>query len=527
VSDDPALGAALGRTGAVEQGVRALGVQAVTHSYGAAPVLQGVDFEMSAGEVHSLVGQNGSGKSTLIKILSNDIEPTVGSFVADGRRVSHAEAKVILREQLSVVHQDYNILPNLTVAANVAVVGESACRTRFGGVDWKRANAVSSELCADLGVPVDPRAMVGDLGAAEVKMVEIARAMIKKPRYLILDEPTASLEPGASARVLELIESLAARGVGILFVSHRLDEVLTVSHRITVLRDGQLVATKSRREMTADDLADHITGGAVVFRDAPDERKCPADGPVAVQGRNVRLRPQAQPFDLEVREGEILGLVGLLGAGGEELIRALAGLHPYTGEIAIHGVVHECGSLGSAHKQRIGYIPEDRGGAGLIADHSVTGNLTLPSVTTYAKRGILNGRRLSAAAGEMIQKFGIKTPNAAAPVASLSGGNQQKVLMARWLAAGVKVLLVEEPTHGVDIGAKSQIHFLIRDFVNSGGTAVVATTDLDEAVTLCDRIALMRHGSVSTYWERPQHEEAASARLLSALMNPHPEGEAK
>ena len=507
-------------------GSGSLGVRDVTHSYGAAPVLHQVDFEMSVGEVHSLVGQNGSGKSTLIKILANDVEPTVGDFVVDGARVSQAQAKTVLKNELSVVHQDYNILPNLTVAANVAVVGESACRTRLGSVDWKRANALSAQLCADLGVPVDPDALVGDLGAAEIKMVEIARAMIKKPRYLILDEPTASLEPAASARVLELIESLAARGVGVLFVSHRLDEVLTVSSKITVLRDGHHIVTKSRADMTADDLAHQITGGAVVFNDAAAEVPERASSTVTVKGRNIKLRSGAEEFDLEVAGGEVLGLVGLLGAGGDELVRALAGLHPYAGQITVNGAAHQSGSLKSALKQDIGYIPEDRGGTGLIADHSVADNLTLPSLTTYAKRGVINGRRIASASAEMMQKFGIKAPSAAAPVASLSGGNQQKVLMARWLAAGVKLLLVEEPTHGVDIGAKAQIHALIKDFTNAGGSAVVATTDLEEAVTLCDRIALMRHGAIFAYWTRPEGDEAASTRLLSALMNPGHEGAA-
>jgi ABC-type sugar transport system ATPase subunit len=497
-----------------------VGVSGVTHSYGASPVLKNVDFAVAAGEVHSLVGQNGSGKSTLIKIISGAVEPSIGTFMIDGSSAPTSDARATVGRILSVVHQDYNVFPDLTVAANVAVVSGGTFRSRTGSVDWSAASAATARLCDRLGIHLDPQALVRDLGPAEVKLMEIARAMIREPRYLILDEPTASLEPSAARRVLGLVQNLVAQGVGVVFVSHRLDEVLEISSRITVLRDGERVATQPAAEVSAEALADYITGG----RAAPVDphRVEPKIGAAVVKGKDVRLKPGASAFDFQVNAGEILGLTGLMGSGADELVKALGGAQPYSGTIEVSGKPHRRGSVPAALAMGIAYIPEDRGGTGLSVDHSVAQNLTLPSLRSFARCGVLQTRRLHARASELVDRFGIKTPSIHAAVASLSGGNQQKVLIARWLAADASILVVEEPTHGVDIGAKAQIHELLRAFADAGGSVLVASTDLEEVVALCDRVAIMRHGAISGYWTvgEPDSERSHSARLLEELISP-------
>jgi ABC-type sugar transport system ATPase subunit len=362
----------------------------------------------------------------------------------------------------------------------------------LGAVDHRGWRARVAALFERLGVGLDPQAVVGRLGPAERKFVEIVRAMLVEPRFLILDEPTASLEPAAARRVLDLMTTLRDHGVGLAFVSHRLDEVQAIADRVTVLRDGTRVTERAAPGLSTTEMARLMVG------DRPQESVRRASrGPeqeVLLRLREVRVTDDGECFDLDVRRGETVAVTGLVGSGAAAFVAMVGGAEPLRGQAEIDGREVPWRTPRDAQEHGVGFIPEDRKTRGLVLEHSSAVNVSLASLRSVSRAGIVSRRRLLARAEDYRRRLDVRTTSMEAPVASLSGGNQQKVMVAKWLAAGVRLIAVEEPTQGVDIAGRAQIHELFRDFTAAGGAVVLFSTDVREVLGLADRVAVFRHG---------------------------------
>ncbi|MEA2467763.1 MAG: ribose transport system ATP-binding protein [Thermoleophilaceae bacterium] len=479
-------------TAAPATGEATFGIRGATQDFSGVRALQDVDFMMTAGTVHGLVGENGSGKSTLIKIVTGALSATAGQLFTDEGDTSFSSPADAQKHGVGVVHQDYHLFPDLNVAANVYGVSKPPPRRRWSRiVDKAEVARRVNALFSDLGIDIAPSARVRDLGSAERKFVEVARAMLLRPRFLILDEPTASLEPQAAASVLSLLERLRDQGVGLAFVSHRLDEVLRISDQVTVLRDGRRVACKGCAGMKERDLAEMIIGRVHEERRRSSSS---ATDEVALSVRGLQLRGGVPEVGFELKRGEILGFTGLLGSGAAEIVRMLGGAEPLKCAVEIDGRPVKIGDPRDASRAGIGFIPEDRKAIGLVQEQSIAVNISLPSLGSVSSFGWVDRPALDKRADEYRDRLQIRAPNVRTPVKSLSGGNQQKVMLAKWLASGVRILAIEEPTHGIDIGGKVQVHDLLRQLAKDGGSIVVASTDVREVLSLCDRIGVMRHG---------------------------------
>jgi ABC-type sugar transport system ATPase subunit len=473
------------------------GIRRATHDFSGVVVLRDVDFELTTGTVQGLVGENGSGKSTLIKILTGAVFPRSGQLYLGDRGVEFSSPAEAQRDGIGVVHQDYHLFPDLSVIDNVFGVGKAPPRRKWLPliVDKPRIRRDVHDTLARLGIELDPDALVRTLGPAERKFVEIARAMLLSPRFLILDEPTASLEPSAAQSVLELLGRLRDRDVGVCFVSHRLDEVLRISDQVTVLRDGRRVGAVPRKELTEERLTDMILGRKQTAERAA--RRARGTGETVLALHDLQVADGALPVSLEVRRGEIFGLTGLLGSGAARVVRMVGGAEPLRGGIQVAGRTARIRSPRQASRLGIGFIPEDRKAVGLVPEQSVAMNICLASLQQVSSGGWLRLGAVYRRGESFREQLDIRTHSVRSAVKSLSGGNQQKVMLAKWLASQVDILAIEEPTHGIDIGGKRQVQDLLRAFADEGGTIVVASTDVGEILELCDRIAIMRHGSLT------------------------------
>ncbi|NEK56991.1 sugar ABC transporter ATP-binding protein [Geodermatophilus sabuli] len=482
---------------AATTGATRFGVRAAVHDYSGVVVLREVDFELRGGEIHALLGENGSGKSTLIKVLTGAVRPTGGTLLLDGEPIHLATPQQAQAAGVAVVHQNYNLFPDLSVEKTLLASAADVPRrvTGLGAVDHRAWRRRVRELLHRLGVDLDPRALVGTLGPAERKFVEIARAMVTEPRFLVLDEPTASLEPAAADRVLTLMRTLRTHGVGLAFVSHRLDEVAATADRVTVLRDGQRVAERPSAGLTTAEMARLMVG------DRPQESLRPAvptvRPEVLLRVHEVRVSDDGGAFDLDVHVGEILAVTGLVGSGAARFVAMVGGDVPLRGRAEIDGRPVPLRTARDAQAQGIGFIPEDRKARGLVLEHSCAVNISLASLGQVATAGRVSRRRLLRRAEDFRTRLDIRMPSLDAPASTLSGGNQQKVLVAKWLASGVRLLAVEEPTQGVDIGGRAQIHDLLHEFTAGGGAVVLFSTDVREVLGLADRVAVFRHGGLS------------------------------
>jgi ABC-type sugar transport system ATPase subunit len=494
---------------------RTLAASNVSHTYGTAWVLRDVCAELRSGQIRALVGQNGSGKSTLINVLTGSVRPTEGRVLLDGREVSFHSTAAALRAGVAVVHQHYHLFPDLSVADNV-VGAHARPPRRLGLIDRRAVAERVAELFAQLEMRISPSTLAGRLDSAERKFVEIARALLPEPSFLILDEPTASMQPDESSRVLELIERVKARGVGLAFVSHRIPEVLAVADAVTILRDGRVVA-EHETGATEAQLAAGIVGPQrelelAAGNDAPRPPLDRSRTQIAFSAPGVGA--------IAVAPGEILGMAGLVGSGASATVKRLGGLGG-DGWVEVEGERVACSSPRAAARHGIGFIPEDRTIRGVIADMSVGLNIALGSLERVSHAGVVDRRRIDEQAMEYQRRLSIAMPSVHAPARALSGGNQQKVLISRWLASGVQVLAIDEPTHGVDIGGKAQIHQMLREFAADGGAVVVAGAEPEELVALCDRVAVFVHGRVTHLLARDDLETGSdmtsAARLLEAM----------
>jgi len=465
----------------------------ISKSYAGVHALRNVAFELRAGEVHALIGENGAGKSTLIKIITGAIERDNGEIEINDHVVTNNSPRMAKSLGVAAIYQQPALFPELSVAENIALGLEKA--GLWGRVNWPERRRRASELLARVGAKIDPAAEAGDLSMPQQQLVEIARALGANARVLIMDEPTASLSEEDTQNLFHVIRELRGQGAGVIYISHRLEELPEIADRVTVLRDGRTIGTHLIQAVNRDELIQLMVGrelSAVFPKKAVELRD------VVLELRNLGCSAlRVAGVNLSVRAGEIVGLAGLVGAGRTELARAVFGLTPAdAGEILLRGKSVRLQNPAQAISQGIAYVPEDRRQHGVILDMAIRANITLASLAWLAGRLSLDFRREREIAADYTRRFSIKTPTTYAPVSTLSGGNQQKVALSRWLVTKPSVLILDEPTQGIDVGAKSEIHALMSDLAGQGVAILMISSELPEVLGMSDRIAVMRAGTI-------------------------------
>ncbi|ABG03913.1 ABC transporter related [Rubrobacter xylanophilus DSM 9941] len=483
-----------------------LEMRGITKRFPGVVALDGVDFELLPGEVHVLLGENGAGKSTLIKILSGAYRPDGGEILMDGRPVEIRSAAEARRLGISTIYQEFNLVPQLTVAENIHLGRQPR---RFGVVDRGAMERAARELLERLGIRVDPRARVADLGVARRQMVEIAKALGLRARVLIMDEPTAALSEREVRQLFRIVRRLKEEGVGVVFISHHLEEVAEIGERVTVLRDGRLVGRVSA-DAGRDELVRMMVGRSIEEQ-FPRRRTEP--GEVLLEVRGLGRRGVLRDVSLRVRAGEIVGVAGLVGAGRTELARAIFGLDPAdSGEVLVEGRPLEAPGPQEARRRGVGFVTEDRQGQGIVPPLSVAENLALASLERYLRGRVLVDRgRLLRRAREIVQSLRIRTPSLEQEIRYLSGGNQQKAVIGRWMLAGSRVLIMDEPTRGVDVGAKVEIYELMNRLTEEGAGILMISSEMPEVLGMSDRVLVMSGGRITG--ELPA-EEATQERVM-------------
>ena len=485
--------------------------------------LAGVDFRLDHGRVHALIGENGAGKSTLLKVLAGIEQPTEGRLLVDGHLVRFASARDAATRGIGMIHQELQLFPDLTVAENLFVGRER--RTRWGTVAWDAQEDATRRTLERLGhSSISPRDRVGSLSLGQQQIVEIARALVHDVRVLLMDEPTSALT-GAEVPVLfQVIRDLTRHGVSIVYISHRLEELLAIADEVTVLRDGRVVGSAPAAGVDVAWIVQRMTGGGA-GRGALDHSTPPGRVVLDVQGLSLPAKPGRTALDtvsFEVRSGELVGLYGLMGAGRTELFESVMGVHPdWTGKVVLDGAEVRGGDVARRVEAGLAMVPEDRQAAGLVQTMSVCENVTLSSLGRLSRHGYLSPREESRAARPLVEGLRVKTPSLDAPVTALSGGNQQKVVLARGVMSRPKVLLVDEPTRGVDVGAKGEIIDSMRRLAAEGMGIVFATADLAEIQAAATRVLVMARGRLTA--DLPVSE--ATADLLASAASSTPPGD--
>ena len=495
MSDQPvqATSAAASATAAEDQ-VPAVEMIGISKSFGGVRALRDVSFTLRAGEVHALVGENGAGKSTLVKILQGVHQPDAGEIRVHGKDVRLTDTLAARDAGIGMVFQEFSLIPTLTVAQNISLAAEPT--GRGGLIDSRREREIAAAVFADMDVEIDPGAPLSTLSTAYWQLTEIAKALSQNARILILDEPTASLAKHEADALFALIGRLKARGMSIIYISHRMEEIYRVSDRITVLRDGAHVMTADLASLTPSQIVEAIVGRLVGEQLAWHARDRKPGAPLLAV-RDLTAGPRCRGISFTLREGEILGLAGLMGSGRTELVTALFGIRPIeSGTVEIGGTPVKMGAAGDAVRHGLALIPEDRRAQGLVLEHSVRENLALPLLDRVSSGGVLSPGRMAALARGLIERFAIKAGDAGAPVNRLSGGNQQKVVIAKWLGSEPRVLLMDEPTAGVDVGTKSEIIEMIRGIADEGKGVILISSELPELLAVSDRILILRNGEV-------------------------------
>jgi rhamnose transport system ATP-binding protein len=493
----------------------------ISKSFASVRALQGVSFDLWPGEVHALVGENGAGKSTLIKIISGAHQTDSGTLEIAGQTITANDPVFSRRLGIAVIYQRPALLPDLTVAENIALRMEPPGAWR--PVRWKLRKHRARELLSRIGATIAPDAIVQTLSMPEQQLVEIARALGADARILILDEPTASLSDREVQRLLQVIRDLRTKGVGVIYISHRLDELHQVADRVTILRDGRSIATRPMAEVNHVELIRLMVGREMT---AILPKQTVPLGDMLLGLRNLGCRRSGvHGVNLQIRAGEIVGLAGLIGAGRTELARTVFGLMPADeGESLWRGKPVAISTPARAIQLSIAYVPEDRRRHGIIPEMTVTANTTLAMLEQISSRGWMNFRRERLLANDYVRRLSIKTPSVDTPVSDLSGGNQQKVSISRWLATQPKLLILDEPTQGIDVGAKAEIHRLMVELAGRGMAILLISSELPEILGMCDRIAVMHAGTIAGTLDRAEatqenvmalalaHSEIAAAR---------------
>ena len=470
-----------------------LEVRNICKEFPGVKALQNVSFNLKKGEVHILLGENGAGKSTLMKVLTGVYHPNAGEIYLHGKQVSFQTTKDAQLARIAIIFQEFNLVPNLTVAQNIYLGREP--RTRAGFIDRARMVRDAREILDFLKVDIDPNAKAETLGVAHQQLVEVAKALSIDSEILIMDEPTATLSENEINALFETIRKLQARGVSIIYISHRMQELKVIGNRITVLRDGQSIATCEADKVTLDDLIRMMVGREISKVRIRTENTARED--YALEASHISQGKRLKDVSINVRRGEIVGLAGLVGSGRTELAQAIYGIYPRdSGDVRICGKSVGEPSPTKCIRQKMGFISENRKEFGLALNLPIRVNVTHAGLKEIFPSGIVDVKKERRLAEEYRQKLRIATPDIERNVVSLSGGNQQKVVLAKWLSTNSEFLVFDEPTRGIDVGAKEEIHRLIDELARQGVGILMISSDLPEVLTLSDRIYVMREGQI-------------------------------
>jgi ABC-type sugar transport system ATPase subunit len=487
----------------------ALEMTGISKRFPGVQALAGVDLRVLRGEIHAVVGENGAGKSTLMKILAGAYHADAGTIQLDGRAVTFGSPHEAQAMGIGMVYQELNLVPDLSVAENI-FLGRQPVR-RFGWVERGRLRTAARALLDTLGAPLDPDALIRDLSVGQRQMVEVAKAYSMDPGILVLDEPTSALTEHETSILFGTLRRLRGRGIAIIFISHRLREVMEISDRVTVLRDGRLVGSRPITELDPAEIVRMMVGREVT--DLFPKRTVPI-GEVVFEVRGYSRAGVFQDVSFQVRSGEILGLAGLVGAGRTEVARAIFGLDAHdSGELLLDGRPVRIRGPRDAVKARVGYVPEDRKQDGLVLGLTVRDNTVMSILSELARMGVITRQLETPTVLSMIERFRLRPPDPDRTVATLSGGNQQKVVMGRWTAATPRVLFLDEPTRGVDVGAKAEIHGLMGELAAQGVAIVMISSELVEVLSASDRILVLHQGRVTGELSR---DEATEERIMLA-----------
>lgn len=473
--------------------------------------LDSVDFSVSAGEIRALVGENGAGKTTLIKVIGGVYAPEEGVIEFEGERRVWPSPQVVRDAGIHIIYQELVVFPELTIAENIVTHGQP--RNRFGLLDKKSIRRRAEEILDRLGAQISPDALVRDVSVADQQMIEIARALNSDAKFFIFDEPTAVLGGKEVSLLFDIIRKLKSQGVGVVFVSHRIDEVFEIADTITVLKDGKLVGTRPTSKMTHDDLVSMMIGRKLADIYPSKKPTEHASAPV-LEVRDVKVDAKSPPTSLRVNRGEIVGLAGMVGSGRSELAHVIFGSMEHAGgTITIGGTELSRHRPSDSIASGAGFLTEDRKNEGLFMLLDVAANISAPVLESVAKRTKLDRKAENGIARGQIEKYGIIASGPNARVFNLSGGNQQKVLLSRWVLAGRRLLILDEPTRGVDVGAKVEIYRIIREIADSGLGILMISSELPEIIGMCDRVVVMREGEVSGELEGDNITEAEILKL--------------
>ncbi len=473
----------------------------ISKSFSGNEVLHGVDFELRPGEVHALVGGNGAGKSTLMKILEGVYTPDEGQIEVGGRDVEIRSPHDARDLGIGMIFQEFSLIPTLTVSENIFLTREP--RGAGGLIDDQESQRRTRELFAEMGEEIDPNARMLDLPTGYWQLTEIAKALAQDARVLIMDEPTSSLTAAETESLFALVQRLKARGISIVYISHRMDEIFRVTDRVTVLRDGRRVLTEDTANLSMNQVIDAIVGQTMEEAFEWKERMVDRSVQPLLQVRNLSASNRVHDISFDLYPGEILGIAGLMGSGRTELVRALFGIDRIDkGEILIRGQRVYIGDPEAAIGAGVSLVPEDRRRQGLVLDHSVKDNILLPSLDRLDRAGMIDDERGDQLAEKTVQSLRIKTTSIGAVVRLLSGGNQQKVVIGKWLAMQPDILLMDEPTAGVDIQAKTEILGIIRELADGGKGVIVISSELVELLAVSDRLLVLRNGRLTREIDR-------------------------
>jgi ribose transport system ATP-binding protein len=466
----------------------------IQKSFPGVHALDNACLDVRYGEVHALVGENGAGKSTLMKVLNGIYKKDSGQIIYKGEEIDLNGPLDAQKRGIGMIHQELNLMPHLSVAENIYIGKEPM----FGGVflDQKKANLAAKELLASMHLDIDPQMSVKKLTVAKQQMIEIAKALNNNSELFVMDEPTSPLTDTEIEELFRFIRQLRAAGRGIIYISHRLEELWRISDRITVMRDGQYVGTVNTADVKRQDIISMMVG-RVIYEEPKQCSSVPADSPVVLEAKHL-IAPNVKDVSFQLKKGEILGFAGLVGAGRTETMRTLFGADTrVSGEVFVKGQKVEIHSPSDAVRHGIGYLSEDRKTFGVATGLSVRDNCVMADLESYTVGPIMNDKKIDAVAQDYIKKISIKTPSLRQLVKNLSGGNQQKIVIAKWLIKKCDVLIFDEPTRGIDVGAKSEIYKLMNQLVEDGKSIIMISSEMPELLRMSDRIIVMSEGAIT------------------------------
>jgi len=491
-----------------------LRVENISKTFSGVTALDQVSLEVKKGEVLCLVGENGSGKSTLIKIISGVYTPDEGNIFINQKHYKKLTPIESIREGVQVIYQDFSLFPNLTVAENLAINEQLSRRKKF--VNWSEYYRIAAKGLAEIGVSIPLDELVGLLSTADRQLIAITKAILAEAKIIIMDEPTTALTRNEIKSLFKIIHNLKDRGISILFVSHKLNEISEISDRVVVLRNGKKVVELDSKNIDIKSMEYYMTGRKLVRSEIQPNIGLDKHKPV-LEVRNLSLRNKFEKISFDLFSGEVLGITGLLGCGRTELALSLFGEMPAdSGNLKIEGKEVKIRQIQDAVKLKIGYVPEDRIREGLFMDRTISENITVPMIHWLVNRfNLTDINAIRELANKWIKRLDIRTPSGENPAKSLSGGNQQRIVLAKWLASKPRILILNSPTVGVDVGSKGEIHKLIRDLAGQGIGILMISDDIPELMRTCDRIILMRNGKLSDEFK---HDEIHEDQLNEAII---------